>query len=339
MERIKTIFILLLIVFTGAKMNGQVQPVNPNATKEARELLMFLDRISGSYILSGQHNYPHEISIYSDSVKAITGKDPVVWGSDFSYHERAVANRQNVIDEAIEMYDKGHIITLMYHQVRPMDDEPDGWKESVQNEVTEQQWEDLLTPGTEVHRKWLEKIDTVAWYLGQLKEMHIPVIWRPYHEMNGAWFWWGQKEDFEKLWILMYDRYVNYHHLDNLIWVWNANAPRIRPGDSAMAYENYFPGTAYVDILAADVYHNDYKQSHHDQLLELAKGKPIALGECGQAPTPGILDIEDQWTWFMIWTKWLWTANKREDIIELYNDPRVITLDEVGELWDRMMGI
>ncbi len=84
----------------------------------------------------------------------------------------------------------------------------------------------------------------------------------------------------------MYDRYVNHHHLDNLIWVWNTNAPRDRENDEAYAYELYFPGLEYVDVLAADVYHNDYRQEHHDQLVELAEGKVISLGEVGELPLP-----------------------------------------------------
>jgi mannan endo-1,4-beta-mannosidase len=244
-----------------------------------------------------------------------------------------LSNRQNVINEAIEKYNQGHIITLMYHQVRPQDDEPGGWKESVQNEVTDQQWQDLLTPGTEVRAKWLEKIDNVAHFLKQLQDENNPVLWRPYHEMNGRWFWWGQKPNFKKLWIMMYDRYVNHHQLDNLLWVWNANAPRKVEPDNDMSYHLFFPGLEYVDVLASDLYHNDYSQHYHDELLDLAGEKVISIGECGTAPTPGILDDQPQLTWFMIWTKWLWTHNQREDIIELYNDPRVITLDEIGALW------
>ena len=56
----------------------------------------------------------------------------------------------------------------------------------------------------------------------------MPVLWRPYHEMNGDWFWWGKKtgpSGHRALWRMMYDRFVNYHGLNNLLWVWNANAP------------------------------------------------------------------------------------------------------------------
>jgi mannan endo-1,4-beta-mannosidase len=124
----------------------------------------------------------------------------------------------------------------------------------------------------------------------------------------------------------MYDRYVNHHKLNNLLWVWNPNAPRGNAGP----YQDYFPGLDVVDILAADVYRNDYKQSHHDDLLKLGQGKPIALGECGGLPTPEILDQQPQWAWFMCWSGFLYNKNKSEDVRRLYNDPRVLTLDEVS---------
>jgi mannan endo-1,4-beta-mannosidase len=127
----------------------------------------------------------------------------------------------------------------------------------------------------------------------------------------------------------MYDRYVNHHKLNNLIWVWNTNAPRDWKDDEAYAYELFYPGAEYVDILAADVYKNDFKQSHHDQLVELGKGKLIALGEVGNLPTPEIIEQQPQWSWFMCWAHFPWAYNTREIVKTLYNSPRVLTLDEV----------
>ena len=88
---------------------------------------------------------------------------------------------------------------------------------------------------------------------------------------------------------MTYDYLTRHHQLNNLLWVWNTNAPRDIPGDEAFDYDLFFPGHEYVDILAADVYRNDYKQSHHDDLIQLAGNKTIALGEVGGLPDPEIL--------------------------------------------------
>ena len=68
--------------------------------------------------------------------------------------------------------------------------------------------------------------------------------WRPFHEACGRWFWWGSKgaEVCIKLYRLMYDRYVNYHKLNNLIWVWNSPKKEWNPGDDV------------VDIYSVDYY-------------------------------------------------------------------------------------
>ena len=150
--------------------------------------------------------------------------------------------------------------------------------------------------------------------------------------MNGVWFWWCNhkgEHGFKRLWIMMYDYFTNHHQLNNLIWVWNTNAPRDIPGDEAWAYKDFFPGIDYVDILAADVYRNDYKQSHHDQLVVLGEGKPIALGEVGEIPDKEALEQQPQWSWFMPWGWILFLSNETDLINEVYHSDRILTLDEV----------
>jgi mannan endo-1,4-beta-mannosidase len=311
------------------------KPVNKNTSKEARELLEYLYSLSGEKILSGHHNYIHELTRYTGEVKKLTGKYPAIWGGDFSAGWRRKSNfRDDLIKQAIEQHEKGVIVTLMWHCKRPVDTVHKPNWETVRGEMTSEQWDEFLTPGTHLNGLWLEQIDEVANYLKILEDKNIPVLWRPYHEMNGVWFWWCNKpgeKGFQRLWKSMYDRFVHHHKLNNLIWVWNANAPRDTPGDEAYAYEPFYPGNEYVDVLAADVYHNDYRQSHHDQLMDLGKGKLIALGEVGQVPTPGILEQQPYWTWFMCWANWIEKKNDPEDFKKLYNDPRVLTFEEIQD--------
>ena len=63
--------------------------------------------------------------------------------------------------------------------------------------------------------------------------------------------------------------------------------------------------------------------------MELADGKPIALGEIGGMPTPEILDAQPGWVWFMEWGELLTSTNTTEQIMALYNDPRTLTRDEL----------
>ena len=277
-------------------------PVNKNAIPEAKKLLDYLYSISGKKIIAGHQNYIGKTDTYPNRVKELTGKLPEIWGCDFSgYFHKGYAD--TLVQTAYKKFKEGYIVTLMWHVGRPQDDPPFGWKESVQAKMTDKEWEELITPGTKLNTRWLSRVDSIAKYLKELQTLGVPILWRPYHELNGVWFWWGNRKGENgsaKLYRMMYDRFVNYHKLNNLIWVWNTNAPRQLINDEAYAYKDYFPGLEFVDVLAADVYHNDYRQSHHDELVKLGQGKVIALGEVGEVPTPDILIHQPMWVWLMI---------------------------------------
>jgi mannobiose 2-epimerase len=310
------------------------EPVNENATPEARKLLKYLYSIRGRRIIAGHHNDAMRPDTFITRVRELTGKSPQVWGCDFINYYRQ-GNPEKIVQEALKKYKAGYIITMMWHAGRPKDDPPFGWKESVQAKLTDDEWKELITPGTNLNMRWTLQVDTVAAYLAELQKLGVPILWRPYHELNGVWFWWGNRKGPDgsaRLWRMLYDRFVHHHKLNNLIWVWNTNAPRLLPNDEAWAYEDYFPGLEYVDVLAADVYHSDYKQSHHDKLVQLGQGKIIALGEVGEVPTPAILARQPMWTWFMIWGNFVNSHNTPEQIRNLYSCPRVLGHEDAPAL-------
>jgi mannan endo-1,4-beta-mannosidase len=185
--------------------------------------------------------------------------------------------------------------------LRPTEDEPGkpgaSWKNSVQARLSDDQWEELITPGTPLHARWEKYMDTAAGYLKQLQDAHIPVLWRPMHENNGSFFWWGGRPGMggtAQLYREVYARMVYVHHLDNLIWVWNQNAGPL--GE----YYNYFPGQPYVDVVSYDNYGRLNDHSYYE-LLALAEGKPVALGEVGVPPSADALKAEPRWAFFMVW--------------------------------------
>ena len=282
------------------------KPVTPNASPEAVKLLEYLYSISGKQTLVGQHCAPLVATTQLPSIEKWTGHYPALCGFDFGFSAPGTWDginfRQQIVDEAIRRNNEGFIITLMWHAVRPTDDEPVTFKESVQGELTDKEWQDLITPGTAINERWKSQVDVIAFFLKQLKNADVPVLWRPYHEVNGEWFWWGGKpgdNGSKKLYRMMYDRLVNFHKLNNLIWVYNCN--EIREG--VAPYTSVYPGDDVVDILATDVYKNSLDPNDYNQLLALAGDKPIALGEVGSValPTPEKLREQPRWTWFMLW--------------------------------------
>lgn len=205
-------------------------------------------------------------------------------------------------------------------------------KGSVQHELSEDEWNDLVRPGTRIYQNWANQVDEIAVYLKQLEQAGIPVLWRPYHEMNGDWFWWGQKpgeNGYRQLWKNLYHRLTGYHQLTNLIWVWNGNATLDRDN---MAYDLYYPGSDYVDVLATDIYRGNYKKSDHDQLLKLGKGKPIAMGEVGAFPGAEVFEEQPYWVWFMAWSNSNYNRNPVEKVKEIYRLQQVLGLKDFKEM-------
>lgn len=305
-------------------------PVNANATEEARTVLSYLKDMRGKGILTGQHNYVEAPRVWYDQVRIITGKAPALWGSDFAYGENIQQHRQEMIYEAINQWKRGSLVVLTWHQVRPDDPESKGWDSVQKSKYTDDEYDQLLTPGTELHRQWEERVDEIAGYLKQLKDAGVPVIWRPYHEMNADFFWWGGHDRYPELWRMMYERFTKVHQLDNLLWLWNPNGVN----DWSEPYEKYYPGDEYVDILGVDLYEN-FDQIHYDTLLELAKtgDKPITIGECGKLPNLNSMSIfQPNYSWFMVWATFLHSDNTEDIIKNVYQSDYAITRDEMVQL-------
>lgn len=303
-------------------------PVNPNATPEARDLLAWLYSIHGKWTLSGQHNQMPRMSVISEKVEKITGKYPLVWGGEWGFSDERndtddVKYRPQLLDQIREQHAAGRIVVLTWHQASPTVGEPCLFQGGVCLELTNDEWDAILTDGTPLHTVWQTETDRLAATLTQLQAENIPVIFRPYHEMNGDWFWWGGNPTrFLALWHMMYERLVHVHNLNHLLWAWCSD----RPWDGV---EAYFPGPETVDILGADIYPLSdnpvvFRPEWFDRMQTLAAGKPLALTENGVLPTPAELERQP-WDWFMAWDGLVFSSNTEEQLREVYHAPRVLS--------------
>jgi mannan endo-1,4-beta-mannosidase len=306
--------------------------VTPNASPEAVALLKYIQSISGKHTLTGQHNYPNTHDTSTRQAAGAWGKTPAVFGQDFGFaatgNKDAVAARTDIIAECKRQYEAGAIITLCWHAVRPTDDEPVTFRGSVQGKLTDKEWNELITPGTELNRRWCDQVDVIAGYLKQLRDAHIPVLWRPYHEMNGDWFWWGGRRGERgstALYRQLFDRLENHHQLNNLVWVWNVD----RPSTPERQFADFFPGRNYFDVASLDVYHGDFSPFYYRDLLKLARGKPVALAEVGPPPTLDVLEKQPRWTWWMLWAEMVGKGPGANQAMQaLVNSPRSLSLDD-----------
>lgn len=148
--------------------------------------------------------------------------------------------------------------------------------------------------GTWENKVFTEDLKNAAAYLKLLRDADIPVLWRPFHEAAGGWFWWGKDAaSFKSLWIAMFN-YFKTEELDNLIWVWTTE------GNDA----DWYPGDQYVDIVGRDVYNKETADcvSEYTSIAENYGNKIVSLSECG---TVGLISEQwasgARWSWFMPW--------------------------------------
>ena len=148
--------------------------------------------------------------------------------------------------------------------------------------------------GTWENKVFTEDLKNAAAYLKLLRDADIPVLWRPFHEAAGGWFWWGKDAaSFKSLWIAMFN-YFKTEGLDNLIWVWTTE------GNDA----DWYPGDQYVDIVGRDVYNRETADcvSEYTSIAENYGNKIVSLSECG---TVGLISEQwasgARWSWFMPW--------------------------------------
>ncbi|MFZ5496244.1 MAG: glycosyl hydrolase [Verrucomicrobiota bacterium] len=313
--------------------------VTPDPLPEAGALYETLQAISGRYTLAGQHNYPATKARNSEFAAKYTGKMPAVWTSDFGFAAAGDTDsylaRPEIVAEAVRQHRQGALVSLCWHAVPPTASEPVTFQpkpgadparlQSVQGRLTDEQFRDVLTPGTELHAKWQEQVDAIAVFLKQLQDARVPVLWRPYHEMNGNWFWWGGRTEgphtTAALYRQIFDRLVRHHGLKNLIWVWSVDRVT-RPG---MEHDRYFPGLEFVDVLALDVYRNDFAQSYYDSLVALSGGKPLVLAEVGNPPGADVLARQSRWVYYVTWAGMVRNTTRKQ-YAELFRDPRVLNL-------------
>lgn len=293
---------------------------NPNADEPTRKVYDYICESYGKYMISAQQEslWRGSPDYEMDHILKSTGKLPAMRGLDFMG-----GDFKGVVERSKAWHEKSGLVTICWHTgiyggryLEAKDDVPD--------------FEKLLTSGTSENIKMLENWDKAAAALAKLRDFGIPVLWRPFHEFDGGWFWWGKDggENFIKLWKMMYDRFTNEFGLTNLIWVL---------GYSGEVNDGWYPGDDYCDIIGSDTYDNSTHSAAWTKLHNITvNSKPLAFHECGNIPP--IEDFERDgclWSWFMVWHTDYIMENDIDNLKAVYNSPKVITLDVLPENHDK----
>jgi mannan endo-1,4-beta-mannosidase len=226
--------------------NVRKKLVNPRSTKETKSLMRFLVDHYGKNILSGQQDLTG-----AEWLNTNIGKKPAIVGFDFYHYSKSAVEhglKSQQVEQAIQWDKEGGIVTFSWHWIAPKNliNEPgkEWYTGFLTNSTTFDIQYAMTHPESEDYKLLLQDIDAIAVQLKRLQEVNIPVLFRPLHEAEGGWFWWGAKgpEPAKKLYILLYDRLTNHHKINNVIWVWNSVS------------REWYPGDKYVDIVSYDSY-------------------------------------------------------------------------------------
>lgn len=292
--------ILATSVLTACSSSGNDNTLRP-LTAETSQVYSILEKTPSDGFLFGHQ----DATVYGigwenkegeSDVKRVCGDYPAVVGFDLG--ELEVGNLSNLDkvsfdkmkQEIINQYSRGGVVTLSWHARNPLTG-GDAW------DVKDTTVVKSILPGGKNHQKFITVLDKVADFINSLvtaEGVKVPVIFRPWHEHTGSWFWWGKDlcsvDDYKQLWRMTYDRFIE-KGVDNVLYAYSPGG-----GCSSEEYMERYPGDDFVDLLGFDYYQlgtdvEAYREVMNKTLTYLTKlgrehGKPIAVTETGYEAVP-----------------------------------------------------
>lgn len=240
--------------------------VDPHATVETVALFYNLKMYPKRHTLIGQQD--PEVSYTGQSgetdIKRTTGSDPAVWGSDFMQitHAKNTGGKgwfhdeeRRIIGLASAAYDKGMVNVFCWHFQEPYD-EKTFYRKDMDKANVQKAFRSIL-PGGEKHEWYKRKLRKVAQVVGDIRGSNgtaAPVIFRPFHEFDGDWFWWGKPYcsagEFQECWRFTVKYLRDELKVHNLLYAFSPDCHF----NSEKEYLERYPGDAYVDLVGFDDY-------------------------------------------------------------------------------------
>lgn len=345
-KTIKLLTIVFVILFT-LSATGQ-KPIPKLVDRSKTGITSYLKTvIKNKQVIVGQQcsdltDWSNDYKKYFKSLFDSTGKYPGLIGLEYGWYADADLVKINQV--ALEQWNKGGLVTICWHADCPFNDGYNvRFNASQKKDSIDLKMLFKNAPASKEKTNYRTELVKVAVALKQLKEAGVTVLWRPFHEANGTWFWWGvndrqsptNQQDFIALWKDMYETFTKDFGLDNLLWVYS---PSSTQGNVWPSLSSIYPGNNYVDIVGADIYPKVPEFPDYNDLKTFKK--IIVNGEIGPAKESHgsfdeleILNIhKGKAAYFLQWPSW---KNAKVAIIEnakykeMMNDPAAITLDKL----------
>ena len=286
--------------------------VNPNSTLQTVALFYNLIKLTETSFIVGQQDafssfYNNNVG--ESDIKKTTGSDPGLLGSDFMFitddnNDETASNwfyqqEQKIIADTKEAYNKGMVNVFTWHLREPY--EGDEFYTSNMTDFQKNNAFKSILPGGANHEYYKSKLAKVANVANNLignDGNKIPFIFRPFHEFDGNWFWWGQSyctpQEYKALWQFTVEYLRDTLNVNNILFAFSPDNNFSSEGE----YLERYPGDSYVDVIGMDNYgdFNNQGQTGLERANEklqiiskLAKQKikVSAFTETGYAVTPG----------------------------------------------------
>ena len=352
MKRIRIIVVLVANVFAltawaqqtapSAQEQIQQQLIDPAATGPARQLYRYLrDKVWGRQVLSGCQARWDYNTTDAEGIYQRAGRYPAINIFDFQHFRQRNLNYMGPTAKA--WHDAGGIVGFIWHWSVPISTDLSAKEGFAFYSPTGAQGRrgTLFSPrkavqtGTTENRIINENLDTIVRYLLHYQAQGIPILWRPFHEAAGntnrggkAWFWWGNDgaEAFKQLYLYA-QRYVMERGVHNLIYIWT----------SELDDDDWYPGDAYVDIVARDQYHVPTQHGSFKEQFDLLRRKyptkMLALAECDCVPSAEAMAKDDaRWLFVAPWTTPFVFSQQNDDAFwkQFLSERLILTRDEVN---------
>ncbi|KAJ3126043.1 hypothetical protein HK098_007920 [Nowakowskiella sp. JEL0407] len=297
--------------------NIPTTPIDTLADSATKNLYKKFVNTFGKYIISGQSETSWDYGKEGadiDYVYQQTGKYPVVRLFDLMDHYPGHPDN-NAIARMKQWYADGGVVQLQWHWRAPI-----GVREFYSDKSSFDASK-AVQSGTAENIALLADLD---YAIQALKDIGVPMLWRPFHEGHGTWFWWGSKGPtvLKQLWQIMFDR-IKAANVHNLIWVANFNT-----------CTDCYPSIDYFDIISNDKYggKTDYA-SHAYEFVTMANmvsnKRIIAMSENDGIPDPDSCKSENaMWSYFATWNTEYIRGIDTTYLKKVYNHALVITRDE-----------
>ncbi len=297
---------LLTSAFSGCSPEDTITPrlVDPEATAETRALFVNLNEIRRDHVLFG-HQDALAYGVHwmrepgRSDVKDVTGSHPALYGWEVGHIEHGAGENLDAVNFddmqqwIREGYEGGGVITISWHPDNPVSG-GSAWD-------TTPAVPDILPGGSE-HEKfvtWMERLSDFFHGLQTEGGDPIPVIFRPWHEMNHTWFWWGRElctpEEFHELWRFTVEYLRDEKGHRHLLYAYSPDR-----FESSEHYLERYPGDEYVDIMGYDDYHSLHSADTRDEFVRQLETVVTLAEERGKIPAlteSGFNAIPDDTWW------------------------------------------